>query len=264
MTPSEEKAAFQVRDRGTGIDLCLKIINPNIQMERLGRELQALSRLNHPNLSRLEAYHNTITQDGHKHAVVEPFIDGADLASRVQAGHPWALGEAAGFFAQILDGLEVLRGLDIVHRDLKPTNLRIATDGRPVVIDLGIARHLLLDPLTRTHQGARIGSMPYFSPEQWRGTYRDIDHRSDLFAVGIMLFEVVTGRHPFWTRRNMTAPELEANVCEHDNHWQFHEFQSLPSPWQTLLRKLLDRDRERRPLSAEVAARVLRKVGGVA
>jgi serine/threonine-protein kinase len=262
LTPSEEKAAFQAKDPSTDADLCVKIINPLTPVERVGRELQALAALNHKNLSSLVAYHNTITKDGHRHATVEPFIDGVDLAAWITPGRNWRLKEASEFFSQILDGLDVLCGLGLVHRDLKPTNIRIHTDGHPVIIDFGLARHLLLDPLTKTHQGARLGSQPYFSPEQWRGTYKDIDHRTDLFAFGVILFEATTGRHPFWTQKVMTVLELEQNACERDLHWLFPEFLQLPGPWQTLLKRLLERDKARRPISANIAASVLRKIGG--
>lgn len=250
-------------DDATGEELCLKIINPAISVERLDRELQALTSLNHKNLSRLHAYHNTITRNGHKHATVEPFIQGADLASRISPGTIWPLDEAAAFFGEVLDGLAVLGELHIVHRDLKPTNIRIHSSGYPVIIDFGIARHLLLDPLTSTGQGARLGSQPYLSPEQWRGSYKDIDPRSDLFAVGIMLYEAVTGRHPFWTTNPITVMQLEQNACDHDYHLNFPEFRSLPGPWQITVGRLLERSRERRPLDAKQAAVVLRKIGGL-
>src|ERR1019366_6588709 len=112
------------------------------------------------------------------------------------------------FFAALCDGLSALKQEGIVHRDIKPENIRVKPSGAPVIIDFGLARHLSLPDLTQTVEGAAIGTPLYFAPEQFDGTKHDIDHRTDLFALGILLFEALTGEHPFYRPSMTTRAQL--------------------------------------------------------
>ena len=260
LTPSEQKAAFHVRD-AQGKDLCLKIISPDYSMDRLTREILALQAINHRNIAAFKDYTFSTREGKHRHHMVEEFVVGDDLTAHLSPGQPWTTERASTFFAPLCDGLDALGRKAIVHRDLKPSNIRVRNDGSPVIIDLGLARHLSLADITKTNEGAAIGTPIYFAPEQFRGTKHDIDHRTDLFAVGIMLYQALLGRHPFW--QPTLAVPLSDVVCDSTDHLSVSDFVALPSPWQLIVGKLLEKERANRPRNAGHVAAILRKIRGL-
>ncbi len=262
LTPSEQKAAFHVRDQ-SGNDLCLKVIAPNYERDRLDREILALQSLNHPNVVQLIEYTFSSKPGQQRHYIVENFIDGQDLRALLKPNQPWPVAEVAGLFSQLCDGLAALRSKGIVHRDLKPENIRVKPDNTPVIIDFGLARHLGLPDLTLTSLGAGIGTPIYFAPEQFDGTKYDIDHRTDLFALGILIYESITGESPFFHPSMTTRAQLRQAVCETNVHLTKPSFIALDAGWKTLLTRLLEKDRAKRPAEAEQVARLLRKLGGI-
>lgn len=261
LTPSAQKAAFHVRD-AQGRDLCLKIISPGYERDRLDREILALQSLNHANVVKLVEYTFSSKAGQQRHYLVEEFIDGQDLKDMLVPGQPWTTANAATTFAAICDGLSALKSKDIVHRDLKPENIRVRPDGTPVIIDFGLARHLSLPDLTLTVLGAAIGTPLYFAPEQFDGTKYDIDHRTDLFALGIILYEALTGEAPFYRSSMTTRAQLRQAVCESSVHLTRPSFVALDSKWKVLLTRLLEKDRSKRPMDAAQVATILRKLGG--
>ncbi len=262
LTPSAQKAAFQVRDRA-GRNLCLKIIAPNYERDRLDREILALQSLNHPNVVRLVEYTFSSKPGEHRHFMIEEFIDGEDLANVQQPGIPWTRARVTEFFSALSDGLLAVKQKDIVHRDIKPENIRVRPDGTPVLIDFGLARHLTLPDLTNTIQGATIGTPLYFAPEQFDGTRYDIDHRTDLFAVGILIYQALTGIAPFFHSGMATLGQLRQAVCESDVHLAKPAFVALPERWKILCKRLLEKERAKRPSDAGQVATILRKLGAV-
>jgi serine/threonine-protein kinase len=258
LTPSEQKAAFHVRD-ATGRDLCLKIVSPRYDIDRLNRELHALQQISHPNVVRLEEYTYTSKPSGLRHYMVEEFIPGSDLSDKLSGGPTMERAKVADLFAQLCDGLAALEAVKVVHRDLKPQNIRVRPDATPVIIDFGVARHLTLPDLTLTQDGAQIGTPTYFAPEQFEGTKRDIDHRTDLFAVGVMLYEALVEKHPFYGA-GMSWAELQYAICEGTAHLTEPGFQHLPSKWQMLASRLLSKDRAQRPNNASQVAAILRRI----
>jgi serine/threonine protein kinase len=148
-----------------------------------------------------------------------------------------------------------------VHRDLKPSNIRVRADRSPVIIDFGLARHLDLPDLTRTAEGAAIGTPLYFSPEQFRGTKHDIDHRTDLFALGILVYQALVGRHPFW-EAGMTFQQLDDAISTSEKFLMVTEFKRLPRQWQLIVGRLLAKERANRPQDAAQVASIFRKIGG--
>lgn len=260
LTPSAQKCAFQVQDSG-GVDLCLKIIAPNTPADRLQREIRALLLVDHPNVVRFREYTLSVNKVGSKHYVIEEFIAGTDLAEPLSADAPWDHDRTTAFFAKLCDGLAELEKHSIVHRDLKPTNVRVNGAGEPVIIDLGLARHLSLSDLTRTSDGAAIGTPTYFAPEQFQGTKYDIDHRTDLFAVGVMIYEALIGKHPFYRNGMKDRADLQDAVCN-GTHQSAPAFKALPKDWRTVLDRLLAKTKERRFDSAATTAQVLRKLTG--
>jgi len=259
LTPSEQKAAFHVRDK-EGNDLCLKMIAPSYDLDRLNREIRALQTIRHPNVVRLVEYTYSSTPEKQVHHIIEEFVEGSDLTDPLNTG-PWTTERASEFFAALSDGLAALDDEEVVHRDLKPSNIRVRNDGSPVIIDFGLARHLTMTDLTKTEHGARIGTPLYFSPEQFEGTKYDIDHRTDLFAVGVLMYEALVGYHPFW-RDGMSFDDLSLAVRESTAQFDTPEFLALPPNWQLLIKRLLEKSRERRPNRASQVATMLRKLGG--
>lgn len=258
LTPSEQKAAFHVRD-ANGNNLCLKIIAPDYEVDRLRREIQALQSITHVNVVRLVEYTFSSRPGNLRHFIIEEFIDGTDLSHKLVEGQQWERFRAADFFAALFDGLDALDQKNIVHRDLKPSNIRVRSNGTPVIIDFGLARHLDLPDLTRTCDGAEIGTPSYFAPEQFIGTKHDIDPRTDLFAAGILIYQAIVGRHPFF-RREMTRQELREAVCNSEDYKLSAEFIALPDKWRWLITRLIGKNRVDRPQHASQVAAILRKI----
>lgn len=258
LTPSAQKAAFHVKDEN-GSDFCLKMVSPSYDVDRLGREIEALQQIDHPNVVKLCEYTFSSTPGRVLHYLVEEFIEGNDLEDDLEFA-PWELGRVYTTFAELADGLTALEEIDVVHRDLKPQNVRVRTNGRPVIIDFGLARHLNLSDLTQTEEGASLGTPIYFAPEQFSGTKRDIDRRTDLFAFGIMLYQASVGRHPFF-ESDISYAELRRRVCESTDHFERDDFHIIPRRLQIILRRLLAQKRLSRLDSAQQTATLLRKAG---
>jgi len=258
LTPSEQKAAFHVQD-ANGNDLCLKIIAPNYHIDRLQREIQALQSIDHDNVVKLVEYTFSSRPGQQRHYIIEEFIEGNDLTNRLSQGHGWNRVEVADVFAMILDGLGALDARNIVHRDLKPSNIRVRPDGHPVIIDFGLARHIDLPDITRTKDGAAIGTPIYFAPEQFNGTKHDIDPRTDIFAAGVLMYEALVGQHPFW-QHGMNMQQLSDAVCNSDGYRHIPTFAALPDRWRLILARMLEKNRAGRPRNAAQVATILRKI----
>lgn len=258
LTPSEQKAAFHVVD-SEGNNLCLKIINPNHEIARLNREIHALQIVVHPNIAKLKEYVFSSKNGQQEHYMIEEYIEGSDMTAIL--GEVWDITFAVSFFSQLCDGLGALRRTHVVHRDLKPSNIRVKSTGEPVIIDFGLARILNLPDVTATIEGAGFGTPTYFAPEQFRGTKRDIDHRTDLFALGILMFKALTGTHPFFVE-SMTLKALEDAVCLSSNYKDNGVFKSLDVKIQLLINRLLEKERVNRPTCAEQVKKILNMIGG--
>ena len=257
LTPSEQKAAFLVQDKN-GESLCLKIISPEYELDRLKRELIALQRLNHPNIVRLKEYTYSSRPGNVLHYMVEEFIDGDDLTDLLGPEKKWSPEKSASFFLDFFEGLSELKKVNIVHRDLKPSNIRVRKDGKPAIIDFGLARHLDLSDLTRTEDGAAIGTPKYFAPEQFNGTKHDIDHRTDLYAAGLLMFETLVGLHPYWTP-GISIEELRQHAIVSTDFLQHPDLQKQPANIKMLVKRLLEKERVNRPHEARVALTILSK-----
>ena len=170
-------------------------------MQRFLREARAISSLNHPHICTL---HDIGDRDGQQYMVME-LLEGEPLKSRIARG-PLPIDDVTLFGEHIADALDAAHGKGIVHRDLKPANLFVTTRGQVKVLDFGVAK--LSEPkgggadqatiaasAELTTYGSALGTIQYMSPEQARGL--DIDARSDIFSLGIVLYEMATGRAPF-------------------------------------------------------------------
>lgn len=262
LTPSAQKAAFHVRDED-GNDLCLKIISPLHSMdERFQREVQFLQTISHPNIAKLIEYTLSSRPGQYRHYIIEEYIDGVDLKEKLRHGKCWSRPDASSIFSQLCDGLYECYNRGVVHRDLKPTNIRVKPNDSPVIIDFGTARHLNLPDVTKTSEGAAFGTWPWFSPEQFQGTKYDIDHRTDLFALGILLYEALIGKHPFY-QPGMTYEEGQDATCSSNDCFSDSGFLALPSQWKLILNRLLSKNRSERPRDAGQVGAILQRIGGI-
>lgn len=257
LTPGAQKAAFHVRNQ-EGRDLCLKLIAPSYELARLPREVLAMQSVDHPNVARLIEYEFSARQDQQRHFLVEEYVTGTDL-STLLTEDGWDYGNAAKFFSQLASGLAAIGDAHIVHRDLKPSNIRVRPDMAPVIIDFGLARHLGLPDLTMTAEGAQIGTPLYFAPEQIHGTKHDIEARTDLFALGVLLYQALVGKHPFFVE-GMNIDALFEAITTSLDCFEDESFLALPTNWKSLISRLLAKTRAERPINADQVMRVLHRL----
>ena len=182
------------RDSALGRRVALKLLAPQLAadpvfVERFRREATAIASLNHPNV--IVVYDHGVA-DGQPFIAME-YVPGRTLKHVIADAAPFAAGVAIRYAVQMLDGLAAAHSVGIVHRDVKPQNLIVRDDGTLKVADFGVARSA--DETMLTQHGSVIGTADYISPEQARGG--SAGPASDLYSVGVVLFEMLTGRLPF-------------------------------------------------------------------
>jgi tetratricopeptide (TPR) repeat protein/predicted Ser/Thr protein kinase len=187
-------AVYKARDREVDREVALKVIRPELAghpdvLRRFKQELILARQVTHKNVVRI---FDLGEAEGAKFISME-YIDGRDLHSVLGERGKLPPEEAMGIVEQICQGLEAAHSEGVVHRDLKPKNIILDKNGRVAVMDFGIARSRELSGLTQT--GDLIGTPEYMSPEQAKG--EEIDSRSDLFSLGIIFYELLTGKTPF-------------------------------------------------------------------
>jgi len=244
---------YLARDTALNRSVAIKALRPSIARDpehrrRLKHEAQLMAQLaGHPNIATV---HALLDLDGTLY-IVEECLPGPTLRELLQTG-PLQTSDA------IAVGLAVLRALDaahrqrIVHRDLKPENVMRSATGGWKVLDFGIAKLEAPDPSTTlqvTRADQRLGTPLYMSPEQLRGD--PLDGRSDLFAFGIMLYEVLTRRHPFARGGDVSALSTWTAVLnEPPQPFEPHEIERFPSGLPDLIARCLEKDPGRRWSSA--------------
>ncbi len=184
---------YKVRNTISDRIEAMKILLPNLAgqkdlADRFLREIKLLASLNHPNIAALRT---ALTLDNQLVMIME-FVDGVTLSSRLQKG-PIPPGEAVKYIDQVLDALSYAHKQNIIHRDIKPANMMITPQGVVKLMDFGIARSSTDRSITMT--GTTLGSLNYMPPEQVKGEPADV--RSDLYSLGVSLYEMVTGQLPF-------------------------------------------------------------------
>ena len=185
---------FKVRNTISNRVEAMKILLPDLSGEpeladRFLREIQVLARLEHPNIAGLR----TALRFENQLLMVMELVDGISLDQRLRQG-PLPVAEAVRCIEQILAALAFAHNNGVIHRDIKPANMMLMPDGTVKLMDFGIAKGASDRKLTMT--GGTMGSVYYMSPEQISGA-EGVDARSDLYSVGVSLYEMVTGKHPF-------------------------------------------------------------------
>jgi len=187
-------AVYQARDKELDRLIALKVIRPELAgnpaiLQRFKQELILARHITHKNVVRI---YDLGEADGIKFITME-YVDGEDLRSLLKHHGKFSPGEAVRIVEQVCRALEAAHAEGVIHRDLKPQNVMRDGQGRIVVMDFGLARSLEEPGMTQT--GALVGTLEYMSPEQALGA--TLDQRSDLFAVGLIFFELLTGRVPY-------------------------------------------------------------------
>ena len=218
------------------------------RLARFQREAEVLAALNHPNIAAIYGLEKTPDLT----ALVMELVDGDDLSALISRG-PISLTEALPIARQIADALEAAHEQGIIHRDLKPANIKVRADGTVKVLDFGLAKAMepagvsstdaMNSPtLTNraTQMGMILGTAAYMAPEQARG--RAVDRRADVWAFGIVLYEMLTGRRAF---DGEDISITLASVLKEDVSWKALPA-DLPVPIRRLLRRCLEKDPRRR------------------
>jgi serine/threonine protein kinase/tetratricopeptide (TPR) repeat protein len=185
---------YRVLDKKLKEEVALKLIKPEIAsdketIERFGNELKLARRISHRNIGRMYE----LMEDEGTHFITMEYITGEDLKSFIRRARQLTVGTAVAIAKQVSEGLSEAHRLGVVHRDLKPSNIMIDKEGNARIMDFGIARSLKGKGITES--GVIIGTPEYMSPEQVDG--KEADERSDIYSLGSILYEMVTGRVPF-------------------------------------------------------------------
>src|SRR5271170_455504 len=245
---------FRARDERLGRDVALKLIRPasNDNPDHLRRfelEARAAAALNHPNIV---AIYDVGFNDGTPYIVCE-LLEGNTLRKRLAEG-ALPVPVALDYALQIVQGLIAAHDRRIVHRDLKPENLFVTTDGRVKILDFGVAKlqsspedseRSVEELTTVTRSGAVIGTVAYMSPEQLRS--KPVDHRSDIFSVGAILYEMLAGRRAF--RGETEVDTMTAVLLENPPEIDLEQVRVHESVLQ-IVRHCLEKEPENRFQSA--------------
>lgn len=214
--------------------------------QRLMREARAAAALNHPHIATV---HDVLDVDGQVVVVFE-YVEGDTLSARLQRG-PMTVAEAVEITWQLADALSAAHAQGVIHRDLKPSNVVLGPDGRAKVLDFGIARLVpagadVSESAPGTVGVGLVGTPGYAAPEQYLS--RNVDGRADLYALGVMLFEMIVGHRPFPAQN---AVELATAVLRDDAPTLTRSGLWVPPELADLVQRLLEREPARRPANGE-------------
>ena len=237
-------AVYKARDREVNRVVALKVIRPDLAgnasiLERFKQELVLSHQVTHRNVVRI---YDLGDADGTKFITME-YIEGKDLRSIVLEKKKFTPEEAVDIMVQVCRALEAAHAVGVIHRDLKPQNIMSDNAGRVVVMDFGLARLIESNGMTQT--GALVGTMEYMSPEQALGGA--LDPRSDLFTLGLIFYELLTGKMPFAADSALASlikrtQERAIPISQHDK--------TIPAPLTQIVSKCMERDPKLRYQSA--------------
>jgi len=233
-------AVYKATDVELNRTVALKVIRPELAREkaivdRFKQELLLSHQVTHRNVIRIYDLNDS---DGMKFITME-YVEGENLHSLIHEKKKFSTEEAVEIMRQVCLALQAAHAVGVIHRDLKPQNIMRDTSGRVVVMDFGLARTLEGDGMTQS--GALMGTMEYMSPEQALGKH--LDQRSDIFALGLIFYEMLTGLMPFKAESAIASlirrtQERVSPVSDHDN--------SIPASVSSIVAKCLERDLDQR------------------
>jgi serine/threonine protein kinase/Tfp pilus assembly protein PilF len=236
---------YKVLDQEVNAKIALKLIKPEISVdkkniERFRNELKTARDISHKNICRMY----DLNKEAGSYYITMEFVPGEDLKSMIRMSGRLAVGTTIGIAKQICDGLAEAHRLGVVHRDIKPSNIMIDKEGNVRIMDFGIARSLKAKGITGA--GVMIGTPEYMSPEQVEG--KETDQRSDIYSLGVILYEMVTGQVPFEGDTPFTIgvkhkSEVPTNPKELNSQ--------ISDGLNNVILKCLEKDREKRYQSAD-------------
>jgi len=243
---------YRARDTQLGRDVAIKVLPEAVasdpqRLARFDREARLLATLNHPHIATIHG----VVVSGVVRAIVLELVDGPTLAERITRGR-LPVREAVRLARQIADALDAAHAKGIIHRDLKPANIRITADGQVKVLDFGLAKALAPDvsdddgsqaptiTAGTTREGLVLGTAAYMSPDQARGL--PVDKRTDVWAFGCVLFEMLAGQRPF---AGETRSDTIAAILEREPAWSRLP-DDVPAQIVRLIRRCLEKDAKRR------------------
>lgn len=236
---------YRVLDQKLNEEVALKLIKPEIALdkktvERFSHELKVARKIVHKNVARMF----DLNEEKGTHYITMEYVRGEDLKRLIRKIGEFSAGKAVSVAKQVCEGLAEAHRLGIVHRDLKPQNIMVDEEGNVRIMDFGIARTLREKGITGA--GVLVGTPEYMSPEQVEG--REIDERSDIYSLGIVLFEMVTGRAPFEGDTPLSvALKQKTEVPPHPKKLN----PQLPEALDNLILRCLEKDKAKRYQSAK-------------
>ena len=268
---------YRARDTNLHREVAIKVLPSSMadnarRLVRFEREARALAALNHPNIAAVYGIEDA--GSAHSRAIVMELVTGEDLSARIQRGRI-AIADALPIARQVAEALAAAHDAGIVHRDLKPANIKIRADGTVKVLDFGLAKGGIADSGTGsgsgsgsgtgsgagsgsgsgdlpptltlgadlTQDGAVLGTAAYMAPEQAKG--HEVDKRADIWAFGVVLFEMIAGARPFAGTSGMDAQETIAHILASDPDWAALP-PSTPPSVRRLLARCLTKERKQR------------------
>ncbi len=233
-------AVYKATDRELNRTVAIKVIRPDLArdrgiVDRFKQELLLAHQVTHRNVIRI---YDLSEADGMKFITME-YVEGENLLTLLHEKKKFSAEEAVEIMQQVCRALEAAHTVGVIHRDLKPQNIMRDKTGRILVMDFGLARTLEGDGMTQS--GALVGTMEYMSPEQALG--KPLDQRSDIFALGLIFYEMLTGQMPF--KADSTIASLIRRTQEQVAPLSDHDA-SIPRSVSSIVQKCLERDLELR------------------
>ena len=245
---------YKVFDQEVQAKMALKLIRPEVSadkntIDRFRNELKIARDISHKNICRMY----DLGREAGSYFITMEYVSGEDLKSFIRRARQLVVGTAIFIAKQVCEGLAEANRVGVVHRDLKPGNIMIDKEGNAKIMDFGIARSVSVKGITGA--GVMIGTPEYMSPEQVEG--KEIDARSDIYSLGIILYEMLTGQVPFEGDTPFTIGMKQKSETPKDPKSLNTQ---IPQDLSRLILKCLEKDRERRYQSAEELKADLEKI----